>query len=307
MRRWRIYCLTEATNVFAFSQSPITTCPNNVAHSVIADSISMVNRGVPGAHYWGNGDDGDVTIAANTTLVRDMYYKNLTITAGHLNTAGFRVFVAAVLTITGGTIGRFGNDGAGSTAGGALLAGYLGGGTTGGTGATTAVAGGTSGAATANSSLGSRGGNGGAATTAGGTSANISVVSAVNGSVDCVANPSMMVRGRGMANITFTGGTGGGGGGFITGGSGGGGGGGGGVVVIAAQFIDAVGTPFIATGGNGAAGTAGGGGGGGGGGGMLFIMTRSDPTGVGVNVAGGTGGAPNGVAGTVGRSIIWQI
>lgn len=43
---------------------------------------------------YGSGLDGNVTISANTSLTRDMYYNNLTIADGvHLNTAGYRVFV----------------------------------------------------------------------------------------------------------------------------------------------------------------------------------------------------------------------
>lgn len=311
MRRWRIYCSTEAANVFTYAAVPPVVCPNNAGHTVIGSSVSMVDRGVPGSHYWGNGADGDLTISSSTSLTRDSYFRNLTINAGHLNTAGYRLFVAGVLTINGsGSVGRIGNNGVGSTAGAALAAGYLGGGTAAGSGATTNVAGGNGAVPVNNSSLGSRGGNGGAATTAGGTSPNVSVVSAVNGSVGIIANPSMMIRGRGAANIQLTGGTGGGGGGFATGGTGGGGGGGGGVVVIAAQYIVASGSPFIANGGNGANGTGNGGGGGGGGGGAMFILTRSDPATIGVNVSGGTGGTGalnNGAAGTAGRSLIFQV
>ena len=51
---------------------------------------------------YGTGSDGDVVIAANTYLQRDMYYNNLTINSGsHLNTNGFRVFVKNILTING--------------------------------------------------------------------------------------------------------------------------------------------------------------------------------------------------------------
>lgn len=54
---------------------------------------------------YGNGVDGDVTIAANTTLTSDAYYNNLTVNANCLlNTNGFRVFVKNTLTL-GGVIG----------------------------------------------------------------------------------------------------------------------------------------------------------------------------------------------------------
>src|SRR6478736_4653145 len=55
---------------------------------------------------FGTGADGNVTIASGTTtLVRDMCYNNLTITAGTLVMNGFRVFVAGILDLTGATAG----------------------------------------------------------------------------------------------------------------------------------------------------------------------------------------------------------
>ena len=70
---------------------------------------------IPDSIY-GSGMDGNVTISTNTTLVRDMYYNNLTINPGIvLDTAGYRVFVrnnlamAATSTNQGDTkIGRVG-------------------------------------------------------------------------------------------------------------------------------------------------------------------------------------------------------
>ena len=50
---------------------------------------------------YGSGADGNVTISANTTLTRDMYYNTLTIADGiHLNTAGYRVFVRNSLSFS---------------------------------------------------------------------------------------------------------------------------------------------------------------------------------------------------------------
>lgn len=306
MRRWRIYCSTESSNVFVYASSPPTVCANNIAHTVVAESSSVVNWGVPGSMYWGSGNDGDVVISSNTSLVRDMYYLNLTITAGHLNTAGFRVFVRGMLTISSGaTIGRKGNDGVGTAAGAALAAAFLGGGTSGGAGGANS-AGGSGGTPVANSSLGSRGGDaGGGGVNPGGTSPNISILSAVNGSTGVIANPSMMVRGRGAAGVVFSGGTGGGGGGADVAGLGGGGGSGGGVVVICAQYINApVAIAFVATGGNGGTSSGAASPGAGGGGGSLFILTRSDPDNISVDVTGGSGGT---VSSTNGTAIIYQI
>lgn len=70
-----------------------------------------------GDEVFGFGQDGDVTIASDTTLSRDMYYNNLTINSNcDLDTNGYRVFVKGTLTFTDATsrIGRFTNK---STAG----------------------------------------------------------------------------------------------------------------------------------------------------------------------------------------------
>lgn len=52
--------------------------------------------------FFGSGRDGSVTISSGTTtLVRDMFYANLTINStGILNTNGFRVFVSGTLDIS---------------------------------------------------------------------------------------------------------------------------------------------------------------------------------------------------------------
>jgi len=51
---------------------------------------------------YGQGSDGNTTIASNTSLSRDMYYNNLTVNNGvHLNTNGYRVFVKGTLTLNG--------------------------------------------------------------------------------------------------------------------------------------------------------------------------------------------------------------
>ena len=69
------------------------------------------NGGSPAiSKYFGSGIDGDVTISTNTTLTKDMEYKNLTIKSGAvLNPNGWRVFVSNILTIeSGGKISRDG-------------------------------------------------------------------------------------------------------------------------------------------------------------------------------------------------------
>jgi len=88
-----------------------------------------------GLAIFGDGNDGNVTINANTTLTRDMFYDNLTVDATKiLTTAGFRIFVKTK-TINAGIIERDGNPGNGSTSvGAALAAGSLGGSIAGGVG-----------------------------------------------------------------------------------------------------------------------------------------------------------------------------
>jgi len=47
-----------------------------------------------GDEIYGFGQDGDVTITANTSLTRDMYYNDLTINANcDLDTNGYKIFV----------------------------------------------------------------------------------------------------------------------------------------------------------------------------------------------------------------------
>lgn len=63
-----------------------------------------------GEEIYGFGQDGDVTISADTTLTRDMYYDDLTINANcDLDTNGYKVFVKGTLTFADSTarIGRF--------------------------------------------------------------------------------------------------------------------------------------------------------------------------------------------------------
>ena len=61
--------------------------------------------------YFGSGKDGDIVITSNTTLSRDMEYRNLTINSGALNPNGWRIFVSNTLTIaSGGKISRNGTS-----------------------------------------------------------------------------------------------------------------------------------------------------------------------------------------------------
>ncbi|MEX1173567.1 MAG: hypothetical protein WEG56_13255 [Chloroflexota bacterium] len=66
------------------------------------DGTDGVNLGELRLQVFGDGTDGDVTIAADTGLNRDMWYRNLTVNAGAtLITNGYRIFVKEVLTLNG--------------------------------------------------------------------------------------------------------------------------------------------------------------------------------------------------------------
>lgn len=84
-----------------------------------------------GIIHFGDGHDGDVVIASDTSLTEDKYYDNLTINSGFtLTTNGYRVFVRNTLRVYG-TIEWNGNDGSGgspgATEGGSFPAGGAGG------------------------------------------------------------------------------------------------------------------------------------------------------------------------------------
>lgn len=282
-----------------------------------ADDLDDIGRAV-----FGDGSDGNVTInSGTTTLTRDMYYNDLTVSGtGLLIPDGYRVFVRGTLTVTGaGTIRAIGGAGA---AGGA--AGTGGGGTAGAAASSAGVLGagasGGAGGATGNGAAGSDvtnslGGAGGA-----GGSTSIPATGGAAGSVTAPASGTGGVRhlearlGRVESTTSFVilnGGASGGGGASGSGSPqavGGGGGAGGGVVSISARVIDLSGVVFgTTTGGiraDGGAGGAGGanvgphgaGGGGGGGGGVLLLCYRR-LIGTAFSVEGGAGGA-GGVGGT---------
>jgi len=67
---------------------------------------------------YGLGSDGNVTIATNTSLTRDMYYSNLTVNNGiTLNSNGFKIFVQNTLNTIG--TGKIASDGPNGNQGGA--------------------------------------------------------------------------------------------------------------------------------------------------------------------------------------------
>lgn len=268
-----------------------------------------------GGGLFGDGIEGDAVLAVLTTLTKETYYNNLTITsAGTLKPAGYRIFVKGTLTIdAGGTINDDGNNGVGITGGATLVsrqtlgaaAGAGGNGSSGGNGS---VGGGTGGNSSLNDAgLAPIGGAGGAGGANGG------------GNPGTAAQPiqgqrwhgtAWQQQGRfsnGTATAAFNGGSGGGGGASSAGTcTGGGGGGGAGSVWIAAKAVINNGR-ISANSGNGADGFGGAGnagGGGGGGGGNVCVGTLSYSGGGLLQALGGAGGAPlaAGVAGSAGRA-----
>jgi hypothetical protein len=269
---------------------------------------------------FGDGMDGDAVLSVLTTLGRETYYNNLTITGtGTLKPAGFRCFVKGTLTIDAG--GSFNDDGNSSIGNAAPLptAGL------GARGTLNAVGG----VGTAGNGGGGNGGTGGGNTNsspngvnalpAGGTGGGIPAGN-TGGPAGTVTAPvqgqrwhgtAWQQQGRfnnGGAQLQFNGGGGGGSGASSALGTlGGGSGSGAGLVWVAAKNVINNGR-ISANGGNGgnASGVANGGGGGGGGGGSVLLATLSQSTGT-VQALGGVGGSGvgtglaglNGVTGSV--------
>lgn len=275
-----------------------------------------------GLGWYGDGSDGTVTISSGTTsLARDMYYDNLTVSGtGILDPNGFRVHVKNTLTISA-TVRRIPNNGSSASAGAGLSnsSKTIGGSPAGGSGANAVSANGSNGGNSSNSG-GGAGGAGGDSDPAppvrtGGTGGTVSLVAGTNGFRALPqAGSGQAVTGQSTVS-TFQGGAGGGGGANDTaagGNFGGGGGGGGGVVIIAARVIDLQATGVIeAKGGNGANGAgATGGGGGGGGGGLIIVISDSltEASGSSISAAGGIRGTGagtglNGVDGSAGSVV----
>jgi hypothetical protein len=282
--------------------------------------------------WFGDGSDGDVTIAVDTTLTRNMYYDDLTVDTGiTLNPGGFQVFVKGTLTLSGtGKIARNGNAGAAATAigpgnGGAALSGGL------FTSTTAGGSGGTSNGNASNAVLTScwrgatAGGNGGAGwrsgvgAVSGGTAGNTTARPATDGDVRSLPF-ALSVRSFNYANEFRPGSSGAGGGGGVDVGTayGGGGGGSGGVLVVAAKEITGTGT-LEANGGAGGAGHVitnnyGGGGGGGGAGGIAVVVYRYGSPTVTANGGGGgaaanlgTGAATAGASGGAGLALTFKV
>jgi len=213
---------------------------------------------------YGTGSDGSVTISANTTLTSDKFYYNLNVDSNVvLNTAGYRVFVKNLLTLSSnstigvGTANTYtmttGFSGVGSIRGGGGIS-----------GAVTNSLGGNSATQTAAVPSVAQGGTGDKTTTSGYW---YQPIQSTKGYVINASNTTPL---------------------FLYGGAGGSVGVGGGVVIIGARYISATSANIKATGATGANG---------GGGGVIILVSTyaSIPSGITTDVTGGT----SCVAGTV--------
>lgn len=247
----------------------------------------------------GDGSDGNVTISSGTTtLTRDMFYNNLTLSgSGILNTASFRVFVKGALDISAAAAGAIqlsggnGGNASGATGGTAGTAtnqtGSVGLGGTAGAGSTATTGAGTAGGAGGGNISPQNGGTNGASGDGGaGTNAAGAGTAAIGQQQywpirrwDTTLMGGAVVLNGGTGG---RGGASGGGDGTNNAGGGGGSGAGGGVLALYVNTIVKSSSTLAGTiqanggnggnGANGAAGNTGGGGGGSGaGGGWVYI------------------------------------
>ena len=92
--------VASATN--AGSATTATTAGNALNLGGVPANQYVLTGTLPGGSnfMFGDGSDGDVTITTATTLTRDMYYHNLTISDFmSLNPGGYRIFVSGTLTL----------------------------------------------------------------------------------------------------------------------------------------------------------------------------------------------------------------
>lgn len=297
--------------------------PNLDASKITSGYLSPVLGG-GGVPFYGDGSDGNVTINSNITLVRDMYYNNLTFTSNFsILSSGYRIFVAGILDTTNTTgnagitnNGNTGGNASGATGGGA--GGGRGGNTVGGSlvgsGGTTATTGiGTQATVVAGTAT-SFGGSSGSAGAGGGLGAVGTAGRTGTARFDNKMNffDVNLLRGQALysGGMSGPGGTAGNGNGILVAGGGGGGGSGAGVIAIFANIIKRDGTTASnffrvngGAGGNGgnAVGGGGGGGGAGGAGGAIYIVYNSLQNSTATNIISASGGAGgNGGIGSAG-------
>jgi hypothetical protein len=279
-------------------------------------------------NWFGDGSDGDVVITGNTTLTRDMYYRNLTIeNGGVLNAASFRIRVKETCSIkNGGKIhnnGGDGGDGGAPTAGAAgaqVPAGSLPRGSAGKPGGAGAGGSGVPGdgqdgdsvsKSIGSAGVGGGGGGRGYANAGAGGNGGSQIGTAYNLPLDPISATLLFDTQPSPAALTGSAGSGSGGGGgsgpssSAYSGGGGGSGASGGFVWLAARrlMLDGAIEAKGGKGGNGgdASGTynpnidqsfKGGGGGGAGGPGGVVVLIYGQKTGTGtIDVSGGAGGA----------------
>lgn len=294
--------------------------------------VPLASIGGHASAIYGDGSDGDVSVTGASTLARDMFYRNLTISgSGALTTAGYKIYVSDVLDLSAanaGSIIRNGINGTnaantiGGGSGGNMASATLGNGQAAGSGPNGTTGAGSQASAIASFSpanggqagAGGKGGDGAGGANAGGASRSgtppagaLSIRYYSDNLFKMTASTTLSLL---LGGCGAPGGSGAAGDGGSAGGSGGGGGGGG-VVAISARIIKRSGSTAAAcinvkggNGGNGAntiANRGGGAGGGGGGGGWVYLAyenligsTATDA----IAADGGTGGNAGNTAGT---------
>jgi len=142
-----------------------TVVPKTAAEQLLADDAEFqgfISVADAEAELFGDGNDGNMTIAVNTTLTQDIYPKILTINPGIiLDTAGFRIISKSGVQVFG-TIRNNGQNAAGAAAGVGGTGATLGSGGDGAAGGNAAGANATSLNVDATPGIGGRGGDGGA-------------------------------------------------------------------------------------------------------------------------------------------------
>ena len=247
------------------------SCPAGQAATEVSQGGSLTCADTGGAGdtadaLYGDGSDGDQTIASNTTLNRDTYYHDLTVNPETtLNPGGFRIFVSGTLTMGDGA--EIARNGSGHGSSEALESGTLGGSGAGGT------------AGPGESVINSLGGAGGATLVENGGAVTRPPEAA--GGEHVFDHALAALSGRSLDDAIVNGGAGGGG---EPGGASAGGGAGGGVVVVVARAIALDGSAAITADG-GAAGTFGAPGGGGV---VVVITTTAKPAGMTLSAVGGS-------------------
>lgn len=280
-------------------------------------AVTVVSSGFGGDSldtlFFGDGSDGNVTVSSGTTtLTRDMYYNNLTISGtGSISTVNWTIFVMGVLDLssapsgaivaatgaggaglfdgTSGLGGTISGTGALSRLGGPALAGNNGGAGAvagGAQGGNVLVATGRGGEGGQNTSASGKGGNG--SSTTGGTAGTTAAITdqKIKSATTILSVPNGAAFARGAGGAGGSGAGGGAGDATNKGGGGGGGGAGGATLAIYAKTVNrsgATGSSAIKAigglGGNGGTSVAGitGGGGGGnsGGGGWIYFLFKN--------------------------------